>query len=99
MYSAGADTTVAPAYTFFLCMTLFPDVQAHAQLEIDSIIGSDALPTWRDHERLPYVRALCKELLRWAPAIPQGLPHYPNAAGNFRGYDIPKDTIILANVW
>lgn len=99
MYSAGADTTVASAYSFFLCMTLFPDVQARAQSEIDTVIGMDVLPTWGDHERLPYVRALCKELLRWAPAVPQGIPHCPNADGMFSGYFIPKDTIIIANIW
>ena len=37
------------------------------QKEIDEVIGNDRLPTMADRERLPYVNALMKEVLRLNP--------------------------------
>ena len=51
-------------------MTLYPEVQKRAQAEIDAIIGSDRLPTLDDWDDLPYVNALCNEVLRWHPIAP-----------------------------
>ena len=53
-------------------MVLYPEVQRKAQAEIDAVVGSDRLPSWRDRDDLPYVDALCKELLRWLPVAPIG---------------------------
>jgi len=45
-------------------MVLYPDAQKRAQVEIDSVIGRNRLPTFED--RLPYVDALIimREVLR-----------------------------------
>ncbi|EJD48318.1 cytochrome P450 [Auricularia subglabra TFB-10046 SS5] len=99
LYTGGADTSVSVTYTFFLCMTLFPEAQKKAQEEIDRVIGPDALPKWADRERLPYVEALIKEVLRWGPVAPQALPHAASADGVYNGYFIPKGTILVPNVW
>lgn len=53
-------------------MTLYPDVQARAQAEIDTVIGTDRLPDLIDHDKLPYVNALCSEVTRWMPTTPLG---------------------------
>ena len=57
---------------FFLALTLFPQVQRRAQAEIDAVVGRDRLPTFDDRPRLPYIEALCKELMRWQMATPMG---------------------------
>jgi len=49
-----------------------PDVQRKAQEEIDTNIGPDRLPTLSDLDKLPYVEAVIKEVLRWRPAVPLG---------------------------
>jgi cytochrome P450 len=46
-----------------------------AQSEIDRIIGKDRLPTLADRDALPYMEAVYKELLRWQPLGPIGIPH------------------------
>jgi cytochrome P450 len=56
----------------FLALTLYPDVQKRAQQELDSVLGRDRLPTFEDRPRLPYIDALCKEVLRWHMVIPLG---------------------------
>ena len=53
-------------------MMCFPEAQKKAQEEIDRVIGSDRLPSIADREQLPYVRALCWEVLRWRPIAPLG---------------------------
>ena len=55
--------------TFFLTMTLFPDVQAKAQKELDRTLGRGILPTHADRVRLPYLDSLVKEVLRWRPPV------------------------------
>lgn len=53
-------------------MTLYPEVQERAQAEIDSVVGSEHLPSFEDRPKLPYVEALVKEVLRWNPVGPLG---------------------------
>ena len=58
--------------SFVLAMLLFPEVQKKAQDEIDRVIGTDRLPSLQDRDQLPYIRAVVKELVRWAPGTPLG---------------------------
>lgn len=57
---------------FFVAMLLYPDIQKKAQEELDSVIGRDRLPTFKDRPRLPFVDAVGKEVLRWCPITPVG---------------------------
>lgn len=63
---------VSVTMTFFLAMSLYPKVQAKAQNEIDQIIGTNRLPSYKDRDSLPYLNALIKEVLRWNPVTPLG---------------------------
>lgn len=56
-------------------MMCYPEVQRKAQAEIDRVVGTDRLPSIKDRERLPYIRALCWEVLRWQPNAPLGKHH------------------------
>lgn len=58
--------------SFFLAMVLYPGVQAKAQAELDSVIGSGRLPDYNDRPSLPYINAIVKEVLRWNPVAPLG---------------------------
>ena len=64
--------TVAALHVFFLAMTLYPEVQRKAQEELDSVVGSDRLPTMEDRDALPYIDAVVKETFRWFPVVPMG---------------------------
>ena len=55
--------------SFFLAMTIHPEIQKKAQQEVDSVcLGR--LPDFSDYDSMPYVRALVKEILRWNPIVP-----------------------------
>ncbi|KAH6904703.1 OrdA protein [Coprinopsis sp. MPI-PUGE-AT-0042] len=99
LYGGGADTTVSAEYAFFLAMVLFPEVQKKAQAEIDSVIGSDRLPTQADMKDLPYVSAVVAEVLRWNSVAPAGVPHVAIEDGFIGGYFVPKDAMIITNFW
>lgn len=57
---------------FFAAMTLNPEVQNRAQVEIDTIIGRERKPRVEDQTNLPYTLALIQEVLRFAPPAPLG---------------------------
>jgi cytochrome P450 len=65
--------TVSSMYSFFLALALFPQVQRRALAELDVVVGRDRLPTLDDRPRLPYIEALCKELMRWQMVTPLGV--------------------------
>lgn len=99
MYLGGADTTVSSLMTFFLAMTVFPDVQKKAQEELDRVIGGNRLPNASDKGRLPYIEAVVKETHRWHPVAPLALPHAATQDDVIKDYRIPKGSLILANNW
>ncbi|KAH8824339.1 cytochrome P450 [Flagelloscypha sp. PMI_526] len=98
MYGGGADTTASAQYAFFLAMELFPEVQAKAQQEIDSVIGRDRLIRLSDRTNLPYVAAVVTEALRWNSVLPTGVPHVATESGVVGGYSIPKGAMIITNL-
>ncbi|KAG1758394.1 cytochrome P450 [Suillus occidentalis] len=99
LYAGGTDTTVSAIYSFFLAMTLFPDVQKRAQAEIDAVVGPGRLPSFADRDSLPYIEALVKEILRWNVVLPTGFPHCVAEDDIHDGYYIPKGSLVLPNIW
>ena len=77
-----------------------PEIQDKAHAELDAVIGPDRLPSLSDRESLPYIDALVKELHRWSPILPLGLPRtYTGDGDEYKGYRIPKGSLIFANSW
>ncbi|KAI0295308.1 cytochrome P450 [Multifurca ochricompacta] len=99
LHLVTADTTVSAFHTFTLAMTLYPEAQRKAQAEIDSVTGGSRLPEFSDQDALPYVSAILKEVLRWHPVGPLGVPHRVMQDDVYEGYFIPAGSIIMANVW
>jgi len=80
-------------------MLLYPEVAKKAQAELDSVVGTDRIPTFEDRDNLPYINAIVKETIRWHPVAPMGLPHVNEEDDIFNGYFIPKGSIILPCIW
>ncbi|KAF8593407.1 cytochrome P450 [Ceratobasidium sp. AG-I] len=99
----GTDTTTSTLMGFFLAMLLFPEVKTKAQKEIDQVTGSSRLPKFEDQEQLPYVNRVVQEVFRWFPITPLAIPHTCFQDDVYKGYDIPKGTIVkldsYGNVW
>lgn len=99
MFSAGAETTTASVANFLLAMIHYPEVMRKAQSEIDGVVGRDRLPSFKDRPHLPYIRALVRELLRWRPAGPMGIPRRVAQDDWYNGYFIPKGATVISNIW
>lgn len=95
----ACSQTVAALETFYLAIARHPEVQRKAQEEIDRVMDTDQLPTLEDRTRLPYINAVVLESLRWHPIVPLGVPHMSTEDDTYNGYDIPKGSVLLANIW
>ena len=73
IYLGGSDTTVAAVTSYFLAVVKFPEVQRHAQEELDRVVGRARFPDYSDKDRLPYLEAVMRECLRWLPVLPTGI--------------------------
>ncbi|TFK24835.1 cytochrome P450 [Coprinopsis marcescibilis] len=99
LFSAGTETTLSSLDYFYLAMTLFPKAQERAHKELDAVLKGERLADFNDKPDLPYITAIVKEVLRWQPVVPLGVAHFSTEDCVFKGYFIPKNTIIMANQW
>jgi len=99
LYAGGSDTTVSVAMSFFLAMTLNPDIQRHAQAELDHLTKGTRLPCLEDRTELPYVNAILQESHRWNLVFPLGFYHVSSEDDVYEGYHIPKGSIMIPNNW
>ena len=91
--------TESSLHAFFLAMALHPEVQEKAWAELDSVVGRDRLPEFSDREALPYVGAIARELVRWHVVAPTGLAHQNIQDDEYKGYMIPRGTVLVPNLW
>ncbi|KAF8161644.1 cytochrome P450 [Crassisporium funariophilum] len=93
VYGAASDTTISATGTFFFAMAASPQIQKRAQAELDHVIGTNRLPVFEDRPSLPYIEAIYREVLRFAPPVPLGVPHCLSEDDSYEGYFIPKGWI------
>jgi cytochrome P450 len=94
---AASDITAATSTAFIKAMVLCPNVQQVAQAEVDKICGY-RMPSPGDHNGMLYIHALIKEVCCWMPAARLGIPHANNEDDEYKGYKIPKNTMVIMNV-
>ncbi|KAM9308504.1 cytochrome P450 2C25-like [Gastrophryne carolinensis] len=95
LFAAGGETT---ANTLKFCLTLlanYPDVQAKVQQEIDEVTKSQRLPGHEDRPQMPYTNAVIHEMQRVLDLTPTAFFHAVTKDLQFRGYTIPKGTMII----
>ncbi|KAH9933452.1 cytochrome P450 monooxygenase [Fomitopsis serialis] len=85
--------------TFLVTMVLHGDVFAKAQQSIDEVVGTERLPDLSDRDSLPYVDAILWEVYRINPPLPISIPRRVMEEDEYRGYRIPKGTLVLPNIW
>ncbi|KAB5523139.1 cytochrome P450 [Coniochaeta sp. 2T2.1] len=98
MAIAGALTIGSPIQSYILAMCHYPQWQARLQMEIDGTLGGRC-PEWQDREKLPLLRAVVKEVLRWRPPVPTGIPHALEKDDIYDGYHIPAGATVHALEW
>ncbi|MCD7449150.1 hypothetical protein HAX54_049513 [Datura stramonium] len=99
MLAGGADSTIV-ALTWTLSLLLNnPHVMQKAQEELDIQVGRNTLVDESHINSLIYLQAIVKESLRLYPPGPLSAPHESIEDCTVGGYDIPKGTRVLFNLW
>ncbi|KAJ8281077.1 hypothetical protein GJAV_G00063240 [Gymnothorax javanicus] len=99
LFIAGTDTTTNTVLWALLYMSMYPDIQEKVQAEINSVVGSDRVPSLTDKANCPFTEATIMEVLRMTAVVPLAIPHMASETTEFRGYTIPKGTVIIPNLW
>ncbi|OQV17435.1 putative Cytochrome P450 2U1 [Hypsibius exemplaris] len=99
LFFAGTETTSTTVLWAMVFMIENPDVMQNVQDEIDENVGREKILTSSDRVRLPYTEAVILEVQRCANLVPLGVPHRSHEDIQVDGYTIPKDTLIVANLF
>ncbi|XP_041838882.1 cytochrome P450 2U1 [Melanotaenia boesemani] len=99
LFIAGTDTTTNSVLWVLLYMALHPDIQDKVQAEIDEVVGRHRVPSLTDKGSLPFTEATIMEVQRLTVVVPLAIPHMASETAEFRGYTIPKGTVIFPNLW
>ncbi|KZV60962.1 cytochrome P450 [Peniophora sp. CONT] len=99
LYQGGFETTYSTMSWWSYAMLAHPEYQVRAQEELDLVVGRARVPTFADLANLPFISAMVKEILRWRPILPIGVPHRSIQDDFYNGYFIPQGTIVIPNVW
>ena len=99
MFAAGSESLTSTLLWVILLLNNYPVVQAKLHKELDEVIGPKRLPSLKDKHNLPYLEATIAEALRLRPAAPLGVPHKALVDTTLNGYNIPKETTLILNLW
>ncbi|KAM7398940.1 hypothetical protein PAMP_018241 [Pampus punctatissimus] len=95
LYLAGTETTSSTIRFALNVLIKYPEIQEKMQQEIDTVIGRERCPYMDDRKSLAFTDAVLHEVQRFMDFVPMNIPHYALHDISFRGYTIPKDTIII----
>ncbi|KAI8879554.1 cytochrome P450 [Backusella circina FSU 941] len=97
--TAGSDTTATTLYWAIGILCSRPDIQKKIQDEIDMFFRENSrLPTFSDHDKMNYCVSVIKEVLRYKPVTPFGLPHLANKDIFVGEYYIPKGSVVVSSM-
>lgn len=98
LYLGGTETVSSMMQWAFLLLMTHPEVQGRCQEEMDEVVGRDKDPSMADRSQLHYVKATMEEIARIGSVTPLGGPHVAEEDIKFGEYDIPKGSLIFANL-
>ncbi|KAH6769171.1 Cytochrome P450 superfamily protein [Perilla frutescens var. frutescens] len=96
---AGTDTSAVTIEWAMSLLLNHPNVLQNAKLELDSKIKHQRLVGEQDLPNLNYLHNIVLETFRMFPAGPLLMPRESSTDCRVGGYDIPRGTILLINVW
>ena len=99
IFSAGLETTSTCVLWALAYLAINQKVQERLHKELDDVIGRERLPELADKPNLPYLEATIHEVLRYSSLVPLLFPHSTTQDTNLNGFEIPRDTVVLFNVW
>ena len=76
-----------------------PEIQSKLAQELDDVVGRKRQPGLADQDKMPYTLAFINEVHRKASIVPLGVQHWTNSDVEVGRFTIPKDSIVVPNLW
>ncbi|XP_072286398.1 cytochrome P450 2G1-like isoform X1 [Pyxicephalus adspersus] len=95
IFFAGQESTTSTLSYTLLILMKYPHIKGKVQAEIENVIGRTRRPCMEDRTKMPYTEAVMHEVMRFIDFFPLGIPHSVTENTVFRGYNLPKGTIIF----
>lgn len=99
LFNAGAESTSNTTEFIIMYLVLYPNVQKKLHEELDHVLQRSRRPNLDDRNSLPYTMAIISEAQRINSIAPVAVPHRCTTNTTFNGYFIPKDTVIVFDLW
>jgi len=96
---AGSEPSATTMEWALSLLLNHPKTMNKVRDEIDTSVGQDKLVNESDASKLKYLQMVIMETLRLYPPAPLMLPHESSNDCNVCGFDIPKGTMLLVNLW
>ena len=98
-FNAGSETSTTTLCWLLMYMAWHPEIQERLQKALDAEFGCEEYAfSLDDKDRMPLLEAVLVETQRLAAIAPFAIPHTTMQDVEFKGYSIPKDTIVSTSV-
>ncbi|XP_015183583.1 PREDICTED: methyl farnesoate epoxidase-like [Polistes dominula] len=97
LFVASIETTSNTIGFVIAFLSVKQDIQKKIHEELDDVLGKDILPCLANRNRLPYLQATLAEVARMGNVGPTSVPHRATNDATLLGYNIKKNSIMLAN--
>ncbi|CAJ1975959.1 unnamed protein product [Sphenostylis stenocarpa] len=99
MLFAGTDSSAVTLEWSLSNLLNNPEVLKKAREELDVHVGKDRLVNESDLPKLTYLKKIILETLRLHPPAPLSIPHVSSEDVTVEGFNVPRDTIVMINIW
>jgi cytochrome P450 len=99
MLVAGSETSATTMEWALSLLLNHPEKMNKVKVEIDTYLRQDQLMNESDSLKLNYLQKVIMETLRLYPVAPLLIPHESSNDCNVCGFNIPKGTMLLVNLW